>query len=43
MAQMTVVTVVWAHIPPTQACLKVVVMVEWAWEWWWQVCIQWWW
>jgi len=41
MAQMTVVTVILACIPPTQACLKVVV-VEWVWEWWWQVCMQWW-
>jgi len=43
MAQMTVVTVTQANVPHTWAHLKVVVMVEWAWEWWWWVCMQWWW
>ena len=43
MAQTTVATVIWAHIPSTQAHLKVVVMVEWVWEWWWWVFMQWWW
>jgi len=34
MAQTTVITVIWARVLPMWARLKVVVMVEWAWERW---------